>query len=104
MSNLAMASGASATDMLIERSWWKQPYVWMVIGGPLVVVVAAIFTAVIAFKNPDPVIDKNEYQARILSQAHAGKELSTAELAGLQPAGVGRNHAASPLVHSDTKK
>lgn len=57
------------------RVWWREPYLWLVIVGPLVVVVAALVTAAIAVKNQDPVLN-----ARNTGQA----------------AMVGRNHAASP--------
>jgi uncharacterized protein len=40
--------------------WWRYPMVWLVIGGPLSVVVAGIATAVIAYQNVDPVLDTSE--------------------------------------------
>lgn len=61
-----------------QRPWWREPYVWLVIGGPLAVVVAGIATVVIAVKNPDPVL-----QQRPASSATV-------------PAQKGRNHAATP--------
>lgn len=79
-----------------SKPWWREPYVWLVIGGPLVVVVAAIFTAVIAVSNPDPLIDKNATQ-----QAGISASTDQAQRSGydeLQPAIQGRNHAASPVV------
>ncbi|MEF7613872.1 hypothetical protein V4F39_08115 [Aquincola sp. MAHUQ-54] len=36
--------------------WWRVPMVWLVIGGPAVVVVAGIATAVIALRGADVVI------------------------------------------------
>ncbi|KQP44585.1 hypothetical protein ASF44_27265 [Pseudorhodoferax sp. Leaf274] len=56
--------------------------VWMVIGGPLAVVVAGIATAVIAFRGADPVVTA--------PQAPVAAE----EAFELQPALAGRNHAA----------
>ncbi len=61
--------------------WWKLPIVWLVIGGPAVVVVAAIVTAGIAIKNVDPVLDT--------SQGHVKSSVE-------EPAMRARNHAASP--------
>lgn len=61
-----------------QRPWWREPYVWLVIGGPLVVVVAGIATVVIAVRNPDPVL-----QERPTTAAQV-------------PAQKGRNHAATP--------
>jgi hypothetical protein len=49
---------------------------WLVVGGPLAVVVAAIITAVIAIRGADPVLD-----TRVAT-----------------PAVQARNHAASPHV------
>ncbi|NWG74270.1 MAG: nitrogen fixation protein FixH, partial [Rubrivivax sp.] len=37
--------------------WWRVGMVWLVIGGPLAVVVAGIVTAVIAIRGADPVLD-----------------------------------------------
>ncbi|MDO8420200.1 MAG: hypothetical protein Q7S90_09200, partial [Rubrivivax sp.] len=59
--------------------WWRLPNVWMVIGGPLVVVVASFATLTLALRNPDPLIS-----------APSGSKAS--EL----PAVQGRNHAATP--------
>jgi hypothetical protein len=62
------------------KPWWTFPIVWMVIAGPAIVVVAAIATAVIAWKNVDPVLDTTPDQV----------QLKSSEL----PALVGRNRAA----------
>lgn len=39
-----------------EAPWWRHPMVWLVIGGPAIVVVAAVATAVIAIRGADPVV------------------------------------------------
>lgn len=67
-------SVASATT----APWWRVGVMWMVIGGPLLVVVASFATLALAILNPDPVY----------TQAAA---TSAAEL----PAVQGRNHAAT---------
>lgn len=36
--------------------WWKIPTMWLVVGGPLTVVVAAIATAVVAWHGADTVV------------------------------------------------
>ncbi len=36
--------------------WWRHGMVWLVIAGPLVVVVAAFATLAIAITHPDPVL------------------------------------------------
>jgi hypothetical protein len=58
--------------------WWRHGMVWLVVGGPAVVVVASVTTLLIALTHPDPVL-----------QVHAPQ-------AAQQPAVQGRNHAATP--------
>jgi hypothetical protein len=38
------------------QPWWRYGMVWLVIGGPLAVVVAGFATLAIAITHPDPVI------------------------------------------------
>lgn len=59
--------------------WWRLPIVWMVIGGPALVVVASFVTLALAIIYPDPVL---------LPVAGA--------TAADQPALQARNHAATP--------
>lgn len=82
------------------QPWWKEPYAWLVFGGPLVVVVAAIYTAFIAMDNPDPLIDRSALR-QSGTTASTGSTVDKAALAKLQPANQARNHAASPLVPKD---
>lgn len=78
--------------------WWKVPHMWLVVGGPAAVIVAGIATAVIAVRNPDPVLNKADYE-RDLAAAQALQGQARAEaLAKMQPAHQARNHAASPVV------
>ena len=37
-------------------AWWRVGMVWLVLGGPAVVVVAAIATAVVAYRGADEVL------------------------------------------------
>ncbi len=78
--------------------WWRVPHMWLVVGGPLVVVLACMVTVVLAVKNPDPVLNKADYE-RALSEAKALEGQARRDaLARIQPAGQARNHAASPLI------
>jgi len=70
------------------QPWWKFPHVWMVLAGPALVVVAGIATAIIAAKDPDPLIPP--------SAAHASAPEGGERSLGLAPAVTGRNHAATP--------
>ncbi|MEX8494157.1 hypothetical protein [Sphaerotilus sp.] len=44
----------SSTDTM---PWWKYKMVWLVIGGPLTVVVASFVTLGLAIRYPDPVLE-----------------------------------------------
>lgn len=71
--------------------WWKFGYVWLVVLGPAVVVVASFYTLWLAIKTPDPVVDSDYYRKGVeinRTLEDAGKELV--------PAISGRNHAATP--------
>jgi hypothetical protein len=91
------AVSLSENGSVPHKVWWREPYLWLVIGGPLVVVVAGIATAVIAVKNPDPVLDpRNVAQSEFMVQSKQAQSAKD-QLVNLQPAMLGRNHAASPL-------
>jgi hypothetical protein len=63
--------------------WWRFPMVWLVFGGPATVVVAAVATAVVAFRTADTVVTDGPVAAP------AGVAHSAA------PALEARNHAAT---------
>jgi hypothetical protein len=67
-----------------DQPWWRFGLVWMVVGGPAVVVVAGLVTFYIAATNPDPVLTVTPRTA-------------TQERQGIThaPAMQGRNHAAT---------
>lgn len=73
--------------------WWRVPTVWMVVGGPLSVVVASIATAVIAWNHIDPVIATTA-QGEIRPGDDVAPKVSPKDT--LAPAMQGRNHAATP--------
>ena len=64
----ADAPNGAAQD---ERPWWRHGMVWMVIGGPAVVVVAGIVTAVIAARGADPVLDTRTATPAVEARNHA---------------------------------
>ncbi len=70
--------------------WWRNPYCWLILVGPITVVIAGIITAWIAIDGADPLVDKNYYQKGIeLSKGVADTPGS------LLPAKQARNHAAT---------
>ncbi|PZQ69053.1 MAG: nitrogen fixation protein FixH [Variovorax paradoxus] len=73
-----------------DAPWWRHPIMWMVVGGPAVVVVAAVYTAWLAMRSPDPVVEADYYRRGIeINRTLSG---GTAML----PAQAGRNHAMTP--------
>ena len=69
--------------------WWKEPMCWLVLSGPLAVVIASLATAVVAWKHIDPLIQEDRAEAAQVAPTGP----PTAPTA---PALQGRNHAASP--------
>jgi hypothetical protein len=82
MSNTSSAPSTSAGDN--AAPWWRVGMVWLVIGGPLAVVVASLVTVVIAAAGADDVLPDEVRQA------------GTARLQADVPAIQARNHAAAP--------
>ena len=71
--------------------WWKHGYMWLVVGGPLVVVVAGFVTLWLAIRTPDPVVAEDYYRRGV----EINQRLQEPDKA-LAPALKGRNHAATP--------
>lgn len=74
---------ASADAPAPASRWWREPMMWLVVGGPLAVVVAGGATAAIAMHAPDAVV------------------LNMPASTELRPAVQARNHAAAPLTAQD---
>ena len=72
------------------RPWWKEPYVWMVIAGPLSAVIACAITAVYILRGPDAVVSEDYYREGIA----LGQEVQKAQ-PPMQPAQMGRNHSVT---------
>ena len=68
------------------RPWWRYPFMWMVVGGPASVVVAALYTAGLAIKHVDPVLDTSADHVTDVSQAPAMKARNHAAEIARQPA------------------
>ena len=84
MSTTSLSCRAEAAGLPESASrWWREPMMWLVVGGPLAVVVAAIATAAIAMRSADTVV------------------LQVPAATALRPAVQARNHAAAPLPVTD---
>lgn len=75
------------SETLDDKPWWKFGHVWMIIGGPLVVIVASVFTGYLAMSAPDPVLDEDYYRKGLEINKHI-----SAESPALAPAVQARNH------------
>lgn len=72
------------TPTYTPRRWWSFGHVWLVIAGPLVVVVASFVTFYLAAHGQDPVLSTQE---QVTEAKGAGNALA--------PAVQARNHAAT---------
>ncbi len=76
------AAGRAAT-VAASAAWWRTPMMWLVVGGPVLVVIASFITLALAISNPDPVLED-----RVAANKASGSK-------ALAPAREARNHAAT---------
>ncbi len=84
-------------EKLDTKPWWHFGYVWLIIAGPLLVVIASFITLYLAISRPDAVID--DYYRKGME---INKTLS-AERDGMAPAMQARNHAATGIKPTETQ-
>ncbi|MEY2688119.1 MAG: hypothetical protein RL375_2317 [Pseudomonadota bacterium] len=70
--------------------WWRVPMVWLVIGGPAIVVLASFITLYLAISRPDPVLPTMP-----VVSAEGDEASKNAQATANAPAMVARNHAAT---------
>ncbi len=75
-----------------KGQWWRYGHVWLVLSGPVIVVIASFITLYLAVVGMDPVVDEDYYRKGI----EINKSLAN-DPASLAPAIQGRNHAATGL-------
>lgn len=85
-------STATASPSFSTKPWWRFGYVWLILAGPLVVVVASFITLGLAIRTPDPVVAEDYYRRGI----EINQTLATDKERMLVPALQARNHAATP--------
>ncbi|MEN9436794.1 MAG: hypothetical protein RIR09_1449 [Pseudomonadota bacterium] len=73
-----------------KQAWWRFGYVWLVIAGPAVVVVASFVTFYLAVFGKDPVLDEDYYRKGMEINKTLGDNP-----ASLAPSMQARNHAAT---------
>lgn len=67
--------------------WWSYRMLWLVIGGPMAVVVASLITGYIAMRGQDPVLMREEVPNTAATAKGAAESMT--------PAIQARNHAAT---------
>jgi uncharacterized protein len=73
-----------------NASWWKFGHVWLVIAGPVIVVIAGFITLYLAITRPDPIVSEDYYRKGI----EINKTLESRDVdASMAPAIQARNHA-----------
>jgi uncharacterized protein len=75
-----------------QQAWWADPWRWLVMAGPLAVIVAGLITMGYALHGADVVVDERYYQR--------GLEKSQAQPIdpSLAPAKQARNHVVTSAV------
>jgi hypothetical protein len=81
---------------LDKRPWWSYGHVWLVISGPLIVVLASFTTFYLAAHGQDPVLNP--------SNAETHSSATTDDRASLAPAVQARNHAATGALPTTDSK
>lgn len=95
----------TSTDSRTEKpsaSWYKHPLVWLVISGPAIVVVAASYSAYIAYSGADLLVQDQ----RDATREHALQDVSADAAAhpGLIPADKARKMGANAAAPDLTEK
>jgi hypothetical protein len=79
-----------SSEQYVAQPWWRFGHVWLVVSGPLLVVIASLVSGWIAFQGNDTDFKKDDDMVKSNLQ-HA----SPAQRQALTPAIQGRNHAAT---------
>lgn len=84
------------TETKTPDVWWRSGYAWMVISGPLIVMVASFITLYFAISTPDPAIENYYVKGLEINKTLEAEEHLKQE--ALAPAQKARNHAATGVV------
>ncbi|MBR7798852.1 FixH family protein [Undibacterium fentianense] len=69
------------TQPIKKDSWFKEPWLLLVVGGPLLVVCASLFTGLIAFRGADQVVAKDYYRQGLMINTNLQRDAKARELA-----------------------
>jgi len=76
--------------LVTSQPWWKFGHVWLVLAGPVIVVIAGFVTLYLAVRSPDPVVSRDSSR-----QATEINKTLESDPNSLAPAVQARNHAAT---------
>ena len=79
----------TSTRISPTPAWWRYGHVWLIISGPLLVVIASFVSAFVAFQGNDTALIDDPAAIRAAHQMQVNKDHS------MVPALQARNHAAS---------
>lgn len=85
-----MNTSAPVPELAGKQPWWRYKMLWLVVGGPLAVVVASLITAYVAISGQDPVLSREEIN----------KSAKQGVVDGMTPAMQARNHIAGQVTKS----
>lgn len=83
-------SNSNSQTTTASPIWWRVPMVWLVVGGPAIVVLASFVTLYLAISHPDPVLPTMP-----VVSAEGDEATKNAQTTAQAPAMVARNHAAT---------
>jgi uncharacterized protein len=90
MKNSKLSSNSVAFSNEHSKPWWRNTWCWLVLAGPLVVIIAGLATLWIAARDADPLVDRDYYQKGIAMSKGVDSKSNA-----LEPARQARNHAAT---------
>ena len=81
------------TDNLMAKRWYREPWPWLLMSGPFIVIVAGFYTLWLAVKSDDGLVADDYYKRGLainqtLSRATRAEQLALAGRAELGPASV----------------
>jgi uncharacterized protein len=68
------------TEALKSNIWYREPWAWIVMSGPAVVVVASFVSAFLAVRGADPVVDEDYYERGLHINAELAQDQQAARL------------------------
>ena len=68
----------------VSRPWWRFPIMWLVVGGPGIVVVAGFYTLYLAIANPDYLYTDEQWQEKVRAETVEKESGPCASHAGAQ--------------------